>query len=125
MKQHYRFVRKPYAMRRMAAAIDRAINGSTSKERARAAKWAAAWGALCGIVTSGVTLRSNDIEPARPKNRRRGSDQINIPASVSADIGNIQAGASSGQSPQRDTVAMDGSSHLSAAPADNHSDPES
>lgn len=124
MKQHYRLVRKPYALRRMAAAIDRAIHGRTSKERARAAKWAAAWGTLCGIVTSGVTLRDNDIAPVRSRLRRRATDHIDIPASVSAEIGSIQpaAPAVSGDSLDRHMAAMHDEAQFSAARSDGHQD---
>jgi hypothetical protein len=61
MKKPDRSLRKSYAMERMAAAIDRAIGDRTGKEKERAARWAAAWGLLCGIRTEGVRLRRDDI----------------------------------------------------------------
>jgi hypothetical protein len=61
MKNRYPFLRKSYAMHRMAKAIERAIEGKTSGEKERAARWAAAWGLLCGIKTSGVRLRDSEL----------------------------------------------------------------
>lgn len=49
-------------MRRMTLAIERAIKLPTSKEKERAARWAAAWGLLCGIQTRGVKLKACDIQ---------------------------------------------------------------
>ncbi len=43
--------RKSYAMLRMADAIGRAIDAGSDFEKDRAARWAAAWGALAGIRT--------------------------------------------------------------------------
>lgn len=45
----------------MTLAIERAIAGPTGKEEERAARWAAAWGLLCGIRTEGVNLKSCDV----------------------------------------------------------------
>ena len=61
MRHRYRFVRKSYAMTRMAAAIERAIEATTIKEKDRAARWAAAWGLLCGIKTRPVYLKRSEI----------------------------------------------------------------
>jgi len=47
----------------MALAIERAIEARTGKEKERAARWAAAWGLLCGIKTRRVRLRSSEIKP--------------------------------------------------------------
>ena len=63
MRHRYRFVRKSYAMTRMAAAIERAIEATTIKEKDRAARWAAAWGLLCGIKTRPVYLKRSEIGP--------------------------------------------------------------
>ena len=49
--------RKAYAMMRMAGAIGRAIDAPTSAQKDRAARWAAAWGLIGGIMTPGVRLR--------------------------------------------------------------------
>ena len=69
MKSRYPFLQKSYAMHRMAKAIERAIAGQTTMEKERAARWAAAWGLLCGIKTSGVRLRDsepgNDMPPVK------------------------------------------------------------
>jgi hypothetical protein len=81
MKNRDRSLRKSYAMERMASAIDRAIGGSTGKEKERAARWAAAWGLLCGIRTEGVKLRRNDIRQDLEEGGRCPSDQIEISAS--------------------------------------------
>jgi hypothetical protein len=62
MKKFDRLARKSYAMHRMALALDRAIALRTGAQKERAARWAAAWGLLCGIQTQGVRLRHNDIE---------------------------------------------------------------
>ncbi len=79
MKNHYKFVRKSYAMQRMAAAIERAIQASSSIDKERAARWAAAWGLLCGIMTSSVKLRRSDVDMHDTPPQRRSSDQIEIP----------------------------------------------
>lgn len=49
--------RKAYAMMRMAQAIGRAIDAPSTAEKDRAARWAAAWGLIGGIMTPGVRLR--------------------------------------------------------------------
>ena len=81
MKKPDRSLRKSYAMERMASAIDRAIGCRTGKEKERAARWAAAWGLLCGIRTEGVKLRRNDIRQEVEEGGRCPSDQIEIGAS--------------------------------------------
>lgn len=83
MKTHYKFVRKSYAMQRMARAIERAIQAHTSIEKERAARWAAAWGLLCGIMTSSVKLRRSDVDMYDKPQQRRSSDQIEIPPRAS------------------------------------------
>jgi hypothetical protein len=57
-----RYARKSYAMRRMTLALERAIKRPTRKEKERAARWAAAWGLLCGIRTEGVRLKACDVQ---------------------------------------------------------------
>lgn len=51
------YERKSYAMYRMGRAIGRAIVEPSSSCKERAAKWAAAWGMLCGIKTGTVNSR--------------------------------------------------------------------
>lgn len=46
----------------MTLAIERAIVGPTRKDEERAARWAAAWGLLCGIRTEGINLKSCDVK---------------------------------------------------------------
>lgn len=48
-------------MRRMAAAIERAIAAVTINEKDMAARWAAAWGLLCGIKTKPVAVKRSDV----------------------------------------------------------------
>ena len=62
MKKLDRYARKSYAMRRMTLALERAIKCPTRKEKECAARWAAAWGLLCGIRTKGVRLKACDVE---------------------------------------------------------------
>lgn len=57
MKREIKIERKNYAMLRMIAAISRAIDSDVPAEKDRAARWAAAWGALSGIRSPGVRLR--------------------------------------------------------------------
>jgi hypothetical protein len=66
MKKLEKYARKSYAMRRMTLAIERAIKRPTSKEKERAARWAAAWGLLCGIQTEGVNLKTSDFRSPDP-----------------------------------------------------------
>jgi hypothetical protein len=97
MKNPDRSLRKSYAMERMAAAIDRAIGSRTGKEKERAARWAAAWGLLCGIRTEGVKLRRNDIRPELEEGGRCPSDQIEIgaaPAPVQTESAGLRESAS-------------------------------
>lgn len=49
--------RKAYAMHRMAEAIGRAMRSESPQEQERAKRWAAAWGVISGIRSSGVRLR--------------------------------------------------------------------
>jgi hypothetical protein len=62
MKKLERYAKKSYAMRRMTLAIERAIKRPTRNEKERAARWAAAWGLLCGIRTEGVNLKTCDVQ---------------------------------------------------------------
>jgi hypothetical protein len=64
MGQMDRQQRKSYGMRRMGQAIGRAIQAASSDEQARAIRWAAAWGLLCGIRSPGVRLRRPDLVEA-------------------------------------------------------------
>ena len=80
MRTRYLFLRKSYAMHRMALAIERAIQGATSKEKERAARWAAAWGLLCGIKTPAARLRRGDVGDEPEERMRRSSAQIHWPA---------------------------------------------
>lgn len=57
MRRDIKIDRKNYAMLRMIAAISRAIDAEVPAEKDRAARWAAAWGALSGIRSPGVRLR--------------------------------------------------------------------
>lgn len=91
MKSRYRFLRKSYAMHRMAVAIERAIEARTGKEKERAARWAAAWGLLCGIRTSRVRLRSSEVKPHGAEPALRPSAQITIPP-----LAPVETGASGG-----------------------------
>lgn len=81
MPSQTRLLRKSYAMSRMGKAIERAIAAPNSKEKTRAAKWAAAWGLLCGIKTNGTYLRS---DAATTDERNDSSEQIEIPPMESA-----------------------------------------
>ena len=59
--------RKAYGRLRMAAAIERAIEAQQPEAKDRAARWAAAWGAVSGIHSPGLRLRSSVL--ARPRSR--------------------------------------------------------
>ncbi|HEX9173757.1 MAG TPA: hypothetical protein VF861_13960, partial [Telluria sp.] len=61
MASQHRLLIKSYAMARMGMAIERAITARTSKEKTRAARWAAAWGLLCGINTKQLVLRNDAV----------------------------------------------------------------
>lgn len=80
MKKRYRFVRKSYAMQRMAAAIERAIEAKSGRESDRALRWVAAWGLLCGIKTDNVRLRGSAVAPEPETTARLPSDQIEVPS---------------------------------------------
>jgi hypothetical protein len=56
--------RKSFGMRRMGKAIGRAIQAASSDDQARAIRWAAAWGLLCGIRSPGVRLRRSELVEA-------------------------------------------------------------
>ena len=80
MKKRYRYVRKSYALRRMARAIERAMQAASSKDCERAIRWVAAWGLLCGIKTPGVRLRDSDVDLQSDARGRQPSDQIDVPS---------------------------------------------
>lgn len=90
MKNLRRVTRKSYAMKRMASAIDRAIHAPTSAEKERSARWAAAWGLLCGINTNSSRLRSSELQPAPQLRNRRASDRA--PAPPAKAVGPPDAG---------------------------------
>ena len=65
-----KYQRKSYAMLRMARAIERAIRARSDAEKARAARWAAAWGVLGGIRSPGIRLRRDTLREERRSTRR-------------------------------------------------------
>lgn len=69
MKHRPKDQRKLYAMQRMAEAIGRAIRSESPQEQERARRWAAAWGVVSGIRTSGIRLRRDVLFDRRGKNR--------------------------------------------------------
>lgn len=75
MKTLRRMIRKSYAMKRMALAIERAIQIDNFADQKRAARWAAAWGLLCGINSNAVRLRSSEVQEPLQDNQRRDSDR--------------------------------------------------
>jgi hypothetical protein len=79
MKNHRRVTRKSYAMKRMANAIERAIHAESPSEKERSARWAAAWGLLCGINTNTARLRSSEVQEPPQFNNRRASDRAQAP----------------------------------------------
>lgn len=54
-------------MQRMAEAIGRAIRSESSQEKERAKRWAAAWGVVSGIRSSGIRLRRDVLFDRRGK----------------------------------------------------------
>lgn len=78
MKNLRRVTRKSYAMKRMARAIERAIHAQTPAEEKRSARWAAAWGLLCGIHTNTPRLRSSEVQSPPPLGNRRASDNAAV-----------------------------------------------
>lgn len=56
-------------MQRMAEAIGRAIECDSPQEQERAKRWAAAWGVISGIRSSGIRLRRDVLFDRRGKNR--------------------------------------------------------
>ena len=52
---------KSYAMLRMVEAIGRAIRSTSSADKDKAARWAAAWGVMSGIRSPGVRLRRDAL----------------------------------------------------------------
>lgn len=69
MNHRIRDEKKAYAMLRMVEAIGRAIHAQSPIEKDRAARWAAAWGALGGIRSPGVRLRRNVLVDQRRSRR--------------------------------------------------------
>jgi hypothetical protein len=69
MDHRIRREKKTYAMRRMADAIGRAIAAGSGAEQARAARWAAAWGAAGGIRSPGIRLRRDVLGGVRRARR--------------------------------------------------------
>ncbi|MGZ8321361.1 MAG: hypothetical protein ACXWVD_19850 [Telluria sp.] len=65
MKHRPKDQRKAYAMQRMATAIARAIRSESPIEQERAKRWAAAWGVISGIRSSGVRLRRSVLFDSR------------------------------------------------------------
>ena len=63
--------RKTYAMQRMAEAIERAIRSDLPQEQERARRWAAAWGVVSGIRSSGIRLRRDVLH-----DRRKGGPRL-------------------------------------------------
>ncbi|QYF95244.1 hypothetical protein KY495_08860 [Massilia sp. PAMC28688] len=59
--------RKVYARMRMAQAIERAIDAPSAAGKARAARWAGAWGLVGGILTPGVRLRRSVLADRQPR----------------------------------------------------------
>ena len=68
MGQRDKYARKAYGMQRMAMAIGRAIDARDPADKDRAARWAAAWGAIGGIRAPGMRLRRSLL--ARSPGRR-------------------------------------------------------
>jgi len=58
-------------MQRMAAAIERAMSSDSSLEQERARRWAAAWGVVSGIRSSGIRLRRSVLFDRRGKGGQR------------------------------------------------------
>ena len=67
MSHRPRDQRKAYAMQRMAEAIGRAIRSDSAQEQERAKRWAAAWGVVSGIRSSGIRLRRSVLFDRRGK----------------------------------------------------------
>lgn len=61
MNRNFKLAKKSYAMQRMRIAIARAVSAGSQRQKATAARWAAAWGLLCGIYTPGVRLKRSDL----------------------------------------------------------------
>ena len=71
MNQRIRKEQKSYALLRMVQAIGRAIKSTTSVEKDKAARWAAAWGVIGGIRSRGVRLRRDVLCDERRRQPRR------------------------------------------------------
>lgn len=71
MNHRPRDQRKTYAMQRMAEAIGRAIRAESAQEQERAKRWAAAWGLVSGIRSSGIRLRRSVLFDRRGKGGAR------------------------------------------------------
>jgi hypothetical protein len=57
-----RFLMKTYALKRMGLAVVRSVAARTPGEKEIAARWAAAWGCLCGIHSDLVRLKPGRLE---------------------------------------------------------------
>lgn len=57
-------------MQRMGEAIGRAIECDSPQEQERAKRWAAAWGVVSGIRSTGVRLRRDVLFDRRGANRK-------------------------------------------------------
>ena len=75
MKYRRREDRKAYAMQRMVQALARAIKARTALEKARAARWVAAWGVISGIRSpgTGIRLRRSTLFDKHPNRRKPSS----------------------------------------------------
>ena len=71
MKQRVRKEKKNYAMMRMTEAIGRAIKSTSSADKDKAARWAAAWGVMSGIRSPGVRLRRDVLSDEGRRQPRR------------------------------------------------------
>lgn len=92
MKSNSRIQKKSYAMQRMARAIDRAVRAGNGKEKERAARWAGAWGMLCGIRSATVRLRRAELV-------ERGDDRLRQPSAP------IEISSQAVSVPETDSVA--------------------
>jgi hypothetical protein len=80
MNGNTRLIRKSYAMQRMGLALARAVSAASSNQKTTAARWAAAWGLLCGIKTPGVYLKRSAREGEDSGGQRvRSSAAISVP----------------------------------------------
>jgi len=100
-----RLIRKSYAMQRMGMALARAVSAGAANQKSTAARWAAAWGLLCGIHTPGVNLRRGEVGKGRVGNpRRTGSGSIAIASAPAPSPDPIRDTDSDPQPPQGPSV---------------------